>query len=431
MKNRLLLVSYFVTCAAVLLIFFNIGRRPDAQTVHAVHKPEREPRLSALPKKDAANGHGRFVEAAAENFKVRGGGEFSAVKRSLEQAVEKPVLKISPEALVIAAELEADEFPEAALAAAALPEPGRSQVLIAVLASWARFEPEKAADFATENFGEDKVREALSAVFQSWGAKDPQGALRWYEELGASNRYLPRVGVQHALPHLFFSWARSNPQAAGIAAQEMAEAGGSFYAWVGIAGLAGIDEHRPGVIEAALAIEDEESRLKALSSVVGEWAWKDPAAAAAWLDKEGFSDDTTSWAVAERWSRMDPAASATWTYNRSPPEAREKALSRALSEWSRSDIEAAAEWLDKVGPTEGSIPIIANGYSSVDLDKAVQWAKRASEENCDQVIIGALAEAKMRDPKVDLSAHFGAGTLPAEEMAKKVDAHYKMLQQMY
>jgi hypothetical protein len=84
------------------------------------------------------------------------------------------------------------------------------------------------------------------------------------------------------------------------------------------------------------------------------------------------------------------------------------------------DAQGAAAWLDEVGTTEGSMRIIAQCYSSVDLGKAIEWARRCGAEGRDNAIAQALAEARIRDPEADITAYLGAGTLPAEEMQARV-----------
>ena len=198
---------------------------------------------------------------------------------------------------------------------------------------------------------------------------------------------------------------------------------------MGIAGLAKIDELREGALGAALAVDDEKSRLKALGHVVRNWAGKDPAAAAAWLDENGYIDSTTEWSVAQRYGKLDPEGNADWLIGRAAEENREKALSTALNGWSRTDVEAAAAWLESVGPTDGSIAIIAKGYASAaDLGKGIEWAKRVSEEKRDGVIAGTLAQARVQSRELDISAYLGAGSLSAEEMAKKVEEQRKRLE---
>lgn len=189
---------------------------------------------------------------------------------------------------------------------------------------------------------------------------------------------------------------------------------------MGIATLAATEAYLEPAIEAALSVEEEKGRIKALGRVVGKWAEREPGAAAAWLDENGYRDEATQWEVAQRFARLDPEGSADWLLHRTSPEKREKALSMALVGWSRVDVKAASAWLEKAGPTDGSIRIIAEAYTAHDLGKAVEWAKRASDGMRDEVIAGTLAYARQFNLSLDLTPYLEAGSLSAEEMKKKV-----------
>ena len=97
-----------------------------------------------------------------------------------------------------------------------------------------------------------------------------------------------------------------------------------------------------------------------------------------------------------------------------------KTKETAILNWARYDVDAAAAWLEEVGPMDEPIEELAKIYATVDVEKAIAWAVRASDESRDEVIAGTLAKAaKYHSPEV-IADYLGSGSLTPAAMAAAV-----------
>lgn len=426
MNSRILLLSAGYLCLGLLVgwLSFSLGRgkSPDKS------KTTKSTQATSTPRgPDSSSSLGPSLAVVIKpTFSLREKQKFAGIKESFIDAIAKSDAILDPRLLALATELTADEVEAAAEAVLASQGAGRDKLLQVILARWAAFEPEAAAEFAATKTGGFLGGLALDRVFESWGRRDPRAALAWIENAKSSGRFTKSFSLDRTLRHLFHTWAQTDPKGAGRAAHKISANKGSLSPWVGIGALAALEEHREAAITAANSATEETERIRALGWVLGGWAKSDPHSAAAWLDKNNYLDSDTEWAVSQRFSRRDPVAAAEWLLERAAPEHRERAFSRALNVWARSDIPAAAKWLEEFGPTDGSIGIIAQSYATVDLDKAIEWAKRTSEAVRDDTIAEALAEAQMRHGKDKIKGYYDSGSLPAEEMKTKVEKAFQL-----
>ena len=415
-------VSVLLSClllgALVFWASYRVGRG-DGRTP-APGQAER-PAQSGARARTPHHASSRLAQAAQASYQPPGEASLEALRKRFAHNADKSNFHFDAETLALIATLAPEQCAEAARIANSLPNAHRTAILSAVLARWAHFAPEAAAAFATDEASPYEIRHTLAAVYQSWARRHPEAALAHHESVAATGRFLPAMGLHSVLADLFFAWGQTDTAAAAEAAQVLADRGGSYFAWIGIAGLAETEEFRDRAIEATLSLEDENARTKALGRVIGQWAGREPHAAAAWLDENNYHDQSTQWAVAQRFTRIDPEGNADWLLRRAAPENRDQALSMALNGWARSDVQAAASWLEKTGPTDRGIEIIAQVYATIDLAKGVAWAQRASAENRDDIIAGALAHARQFDLNLDVEPYLAAGSLSAEAMRRKIE----------
>lgn len=424
MNTRSLLLIGAYLCAGILVgwLSFSLGRgkTPDT-TKSSKAAPTTSSQRNSEPRQRPS-----LAVATKPTVTLREDQKFAGIKQRFTDAIAQSDVIFDARLLTLATELTAEEVEEAAKVVLASQGAGREKLLQVILARWADFAPEKAAEFAATEVGGHLGGLGLDRVFESWGRHDPKAALRWYKEASSSGRFTKNFSLDRSLRHLFHAWAQEDPQSAGLAAQKISANKGSLNPWVGIGALAALEEHREQALTAATSIPNETDRIKALGWVLGGWANSEPHAAAAWLDKNNYRDSDTEWAVSQRFSRRDPEAAAEWLLSRAEPGNKERAFSRALNTWARSDVHTAAKWLEEYGPTDGSIGIIAQSYATVDLDQSMAWAKRTSEAKRDDTIAEALAEAQMRLGKDKIKSYLGSGSLSAEEMKAKVDKAYQL-----
>jgi hypothetical protein len=85
----------------------------------------------------------------------------------------------------------------------------------------------------------------------------------------------------------------------------------------------------------------------AMRSVVGNWASRDEFSAAEWLAEQppGPATDGAIIGLTERVARKDPESAAYWVLAMSDPEDRSSHLARVAGQWLKKDRAAAVEWL--------------------------------------------------------------------------------------
>jgi hypothetical protein len=117
--------------------------------------------------------------------------------------------------------------------------------------------------------------------------------------------------------------------------------------------------------------------------VVSQWAYNDPAAAAAWA--KDFPDEASRSSafqnIASTWGREDPAAAAEWLKTLAEGKSRDSAVRSYVSQISNYDPSTALAWAQTLSDDrmrQSSVENAARQWMQVDPNKATAWINSSS-----------------------------------------------------
>jgi hypothetical protein len=247
-----------------------------------------------------------------------------------------------------------------------------------MLHQWAQMDPASAAGWLSESDDGRFKGWAGRLVMEDWAQRDPLAATAMAETLGKTikegenNPWLS--GVIRGL-------AENDPRSAGVLTQKLSygeERGDaveqvvdSFFTsdpggdaareWAeslpdtdprlkaGVTARVADALAKSSPEKAAEWVADlpEGSRSRAMASVAGRWASKDPNAAGTWLDSIPASPERNEAVVNFAWTvrREDPEAAMIWAGTITEEEQRNETTYRLAREWVREDPESAKAWV--------------------------------------------------------------------------------------
>lgn len=323
--------------------------------------------------------------SASSSSSSSGGGSSSrgARVKSVSEAMTLPGQNARLQALMdYYAGLDPSQFEEEAKKLEDLPWSERIMVGYLLFARWGEEDPTAAMAY-TKTMGMAGMF-VKSTVMQSWAAKYPQDAAKYFTDSPNEFRMGGMMGGRGG---------RGGGSTAGVIATEWArqDSAGAM-AWAQT--LEGRDQRDAirGIFEQAAkedpgkaagmlsTITDEEARKDAQNTIAREWGGKDWDAAKAWISRlpadqqadataralRGLADkDPQSAAaqlssvpegdartdamedIAREWSRQDPAAAAAWVMANGTEDAQRESIGRVVSSWVGQDARSALEFVNK------------------------------------------------------------------------------------
>jgi hypothetical protein len=176
----------------------------------------------------------------------------------------------------------------------------------------------------------------VALIIANWMDKDPESALRWIKERSLDSRMARLLAA--STPEVVFK--TGNPM---LSAQ------------------------------IALLLQPGESRNNALGNLVRWWSDTDLDGAIRWANDQ--SDDVqaaTIPSLAGRLAALDPEKALNLASGLGDT-ARSKAMSEVISAWAFRDPAAAAEWLQKQPPNAEHLKDVAYEWVQRDVDRATEW----------------------------------------------------------
>lgn len=279
-----------------------------------------------------------------------------------------------------------------------LPQPDRSAALLsAVAGAWAQKQPHAAVSWLTAEalWAESGELEAvIGRAVASWPLATIV-ELAQYVQVGDPRHSLVRAAVQELT-------ARDPASAADLAMTEVDLLGEVLPQWARVAPRAAVDWTRnlasgperlaalvhvshawlqldlPGAAAYAQTLPSGHEGFVAI--VGGEWARRDPEAAAEWVLQ--LQDETARTraiaSVASAWTRDDPVGAAAFAAELLGG-VRDTAIASIVSEWGRQDAPAAAQWVEmfpRGAVRQAAIQKIADAWIHTDPTNAVAWVQR-------------------------------------------------------
>ncbi|MHA3771708.1 hypothetical protein ACXR0O_09250 [Verrucomicrobiota bacterium sgz303538] len=252
-----------------------------------------------------------------------------------------------------------------------LPGSVRDSVAAAVVCSWARTEPQKAAEWAlAHGNAEDGMSPANTAaqqVFLRWINNDPDKALAWWRELPSSalrdalgtnaSTYMAENGQMDAAmemfrPHANPAYPPGSTQTVSMRRTIRTTIGGGSTDESAATHLAQFLAKRDPAaagdwfanLPAGVASESS------AREVVNAWYNRDPEAVARWIETlpRGESRDLTARAFIQHTAQLSPTGAAEWVETVTDQELRQQSALWVMSEWMRDDPARARQWMSNL-----------------------------------------------------------------------------------
>ena len=417
MNRSIFLTTGILACAAAAWLGWKTAQPAPPVTTRAPSKPAPVA-ATHLSTTD-------YSGAAGKTFDARKDRPLDDILAIIDRLRLDPVAQTAPddsisgELFALLYSLQPDEIPGVLAHLAALPPPVPDKLLTAVLGRWAQFDGAAAMKWAQQltPARQDSVR---GDILSGWAHSDPAAAWAWYKAAWDASPE-PRYRLEQDFPTLIHAWALRDAPAA-LAACLAEGKHGTFNAWTGFGSLAAIPERREEVMSLIAGIADEKTRASASRGALQAWSASAPMDAAAWLDANmPTADANVLWSVAERYGRAHPRENADWLLKRMPPDKRDEAYGMCLYQWAEIAPDDAAAWLETAGVTDTSAQAIAGRYARSDVDRAVTWAARVSQEKRAEAVASALAQAIVAGKKPDVAKYSTTAGVSAEELAKLVE----------
>jgi hypothetical protein len=226
-----------------------------------------------------------------------------------------------------------------------LPVAGRDSLCAALACSWARTDPQGAANWAAAHAKpEDPASQANMAaqyVFIRWVNSDPRAALDWWQSL-------PNSAMRDVI---------------GTEASTRFAEDGDF--------------------ETALKLFraiPEKQLSQATEHFALLYAKRDPAAAAQWLAglPEVVAGERAVEAVTTRYYDRDPEATAHWVETLDPGSMRDLAVKQLIKKSAQLDPSGAAEWVEKIQDPKvrGDASVsVASAWRTTDAEAMRAWVR--------------------------------------------------------
>jgi len=246
---------------------------------------------------------------------------------------------------------------------------GDSYAAANLLREWAKQEPEAAAEALRQMSPGPNREQAVTEFVRGWtstGNVKPDQIVAWCSSL--ENENARRTATQAAFEELSKLNAGSARKLVATIPAAQQEA-----ATLGIAQGWGASDPA-GAASWALSLP-EGSRDSALSNVIGEWARRSPAEAAAFAQSHDKTGDLVS-AVANEWIPYAPQQAAAWVDRLPAGQMRDTGLTRVADIISREDPSAAALWAQRISSPEtreSQLRSICEQWLEIDAPTAKSW----------------------------------------------------------
>ncbi|MBK1854135.1 hypothetical protein JO972_04160 [Verrucomicrobiaceae bacterium 5K15] len=220
-----------------------------------------------------------------------------------------------------------------------------------VMQSWAAKYPEDAAKYYTDNPAEFRMAGMMrggggrggstaGVIAAEWARQDSDSAMAWATSLdGRDQRDAVRSIVSEA--------AKEDPAEAAAMLSSIDDADAKKDAQNTIAREWG--KSNWGEAQAWIATLPADQQSDALSRALRGLAEADPEAAAANITAipEGEDRDAAVEDIAREWGRQDPSAAASWLLANGSADAQEDGIGRVVSSWVTQDSEAAYAFVNE------------------------------------------------------------------------------------
>lgn len=319
-----------------------------------------------------------------------------------------------------------------------------------LLYAWAKFDGEKAIQYASENLAARGISagELRRAALPGWASTDPLAAAAWLDKKTLEDAESEGKKLEDGAPvrpandyaaALIKGWAETDPFGAAEYLKERFEHGRERENLVGHIASSLMKEGASVAVEWAESFDDPQFKEEAFEELAEDWSSIDPDATGAWLakhinepySKEAVEDLARGWAVKDLeaavswfetlddgltrgtgiyelmkiWAPQDTEKSGEWLASLpSGSVSRDMGVSAYASEISKDNPEAAAQWLETIGDAdtkEGATQKVLGNWMKQDSAAAVEWAVENGALPEEQLQQMQQHQAQMRNVIVD------------------------------
>jgi len=217
----------------------------------------------------------------------------------------------------------------------------RSQAVRQAFSQLAALSPQKAATKMDAMSDPKDRQQALVSLAETWGARDPEAALRWAESLSGDEQI-------SAMASLLPDRARNDPAAAAGKLQSLLENPGNASGSVLQSATGNLAQEWAGRNpEAAGAwvagLPAGAAAESGAGSLIANWSRHDPAAAADWISKlpDGGVKDAAIAPLIQSIRQNDPGTAFSWGLSIQDPAKRAAVMEETIRNWNTNDAEAA------------------------------------------------------------------------------------------
>lgn len=335
------------------------------------------------------------------------------MNKSLSEVIKRPgQLERLQGMLDLYDRLTPEQFEAEAERLSSLPGVERFVGAFLLYSKWGEEDPLAAMDYASRMGMMGMMVRPI--VLQGWAAKDPNGAVSYYEAnknaFGMAGRFGGGMGPTATIAS---EWARQDPEAAlawaeTLEGNDRSAAGQGIFSNLAVTdpkkaaelagGLGNADERGAAVAEVARAwgANDWESTQEWIASLPADerdaaraeairgLAQADAAAAATEVNKlpAGENKDRAVADVAQSMAMTDPAKAANWLTENGSPEAQTQAVNDVVRNWASSDPDQARAWVTQQndGPVKDRATASFVNSANVPEPERLEMAMNISDE---------------------------------------------------
>ena len=275
-------------------------------------------------------------------------------------------------------QVKANQMPEALTAALQVEgESVRSLLLRNLIGLWAESDQQAALAWAAEH-PESNPIDLDQAILSAWAGNDPDAVIKVTDKASAAQ---VRPASERMTAALFRALALKNPEEAFARLNATSNPNDRGQAIRGILDTIQSDADRERIFTLVANIKDDEIRVQARRAAVEQWASRDAASAAAYVEKAEPAWERTRLmdSLGLAWLQSDPAAAAAWWVAHAPgPDT----LVKIINVWAQQAPNDAGRWLAQQPPGPASDTArmtFARQVADLDPESALRWAETVSD----------------------------------------------------
>ena len=284
----------------------------------------------------------------------------------------------------------ADEREALSLAGTIKGDADRADFMRGVVEGMAGRDPRTAAQFALTELTTGALQaDALRIALGKWGAANPHDAYAWAEE------HLSGPVKNEGVNALVQSWSARAPEEAQ---RWFVETGSTSQALLAAVIAGGAAQSPRKIAQWVETLPDTTNRDTGRILAAREWAAQSPESAAVYYRTPA---PDLAGVLADIWGTSHPAAAAQWITQLPAGPAREEAAGTLATVWAASDIRAAVQWsagLTDPAVRAAAVEHLATTWGAIDPDKAIAWLDTQPAALRDRGLAGAYNSWAGTDP---------------------------------